>query len=52
MADQKKLSFSTLPKAEQFPPKFHGFQKRPKNTKTAFFGCFRPYVGQPDNHIG
>ena len=24
MADSKKLSFSTLPKAEQFPPKFHG----------------------------
>ena len=24
MADLKKLSFSTLPKAEQFPPKFHG----------------------------
>ena len=24
MADTKKLSFSTLPKAEQFPPKFHG----------------------------
>ena len=25
MADSKKLSFSTLPKAEQFLPKFHGF---------------------------
>jgi hypothetical protein len=25
MADSKKLSFSTSPKAEQFPPKFHGF---------------------------
>ena len=24
MADSKKLSFSTSPKAEQFPPKFHG----------------------------
>ena len=24
MADSKKLSFSTLPKAEQFPPKFLG----------------------------
>ena len=24
MADLKKLSFSTSPKAEQFPPKFHG----------------------------
>ena len=24
MADSKKLSFLTLPKAEQFPPKFHG----------------------------
>ena len=24
MANSKKLSFSTLPKAEQFPPKFHG----------------------------
>jgi hypothetical protein len=24
MADSKKLSFSTPPKAEQFPPKFHG----------------------------
>ena len=24
MADSKKLSFSTLPKAEQFPPKFQG----------------------------
>ena len=24
MADSKKTSFSTLPKAEQFPPKFHG----------------------------
>ena len=24
MADSNKLSFSTLPKAEQFPPKFHG----------------------------
>ena len=23
MADSKKLSFSTSPKAEQFPPKFH-----------------------------
>ena len=23
-ADSKKLSFSTLPKAEQFTPKFHG----------------------------
>ena len=22
--DSKKLSFSTTPKAEQFPPKFHG----------------------------
>ena len=27
-------------------------QKQPKNTKKAFFGCFRPYVGQPDDHIG
>jgi hypothetical protein len=25
MADTKKLSFSTSPKAEQFLPKFHGF---------------------------
>ena len=25
MADSKKLSFSTLSKAEQIPPKFHGF---------------------------
>ena len=25
MADTKKLSFSTLSKAEQIPPKFHGF---------------------------
>ena len=25
MADLKKLSFSTLPKAEEFPPKLHGF---------------------------
>ena len=24
MADSKKLSFTTSPKAEQFPPKFHG----------------------------
>jgi hypothetical protein len=24
MADSKKLSFSASPKAEQFPPKFHG----------------------------
>ena len=24
MADSKKQSFSTSPKAEQFPPKFHG----------------------------
>jgi hypothetical protein len=24
MADSKKLSFSTSPKAEQFLPKFHG----------------------------
>jgi hypothetical protein len=24
LVDSKKLSFSTLPKAEQFPPKFHG----------------------------
>ena len=24
MADSKKLSFSTSPKAEQFQPKFHG----------------------------
>ena len=24
MAELKKLSFSTSPKAEQFPPKFHG----------------------------
>ena len=24
IADSKKLSFSTYPKAEQFPPKFHG----------------------------
>ena len=24
MVDSKKLSFSTSPKAEQFPPKFHG----------------------------
>ena len=24
MADSKKLSFSTSPKAEQFPPKFRG----------------------------
>jgi hypothetical protein len=24
IADSKKLSFSTFPKAEQFPPKFHG----------------------------
>ena len=24
MADSKKLSFSTSPKSEQFPPKFHG----------------------------
>ena len=24
MADSKKLSFSTSPKAEQIPPKFHG----------------------------
>ena len=24
MADSKKLIFSTSPKAEQFPPKFHG----------------------------
>ena len=23
-----------------------------KNTKNAFFACFRPYVGQPDNHMG
>ena len=25
MADSKKLSFSTSSKAEQIPPKFHGF---------------------------
>jgi hypothetical protein len=25
MADSKKLSFSTLSKAEQIPPKFYGF---------------------------
>jgi hypothetical protein len=24
MADSKKTCFSTTPKAEQFPPKFHG----------------------------
>ena len=24
MAESKKLSFSTSPKIEQFPPKFHG----------------------------
>ena len=24
LADSKKLSFSTSPKAEQIPPKFHG----------------------------
>ena len=24
--------------------------KQAKNTKNAFFACFRPYVGQPDNH--
>ena len=23
-----------------------------KHTKNAFFACFRPYVGQPDDHIG
>ena len=28
MADAKKLSFSTSPKAEQFPPKFHGLMWR------------------------
>jgi hypothetical protein len=28
MADSKKLSFSTSPKAEQFPPKFHGLVLR------------------------
>ena len=27
-------------------------QKRPKNTKNAYFGCFRPFVGQPHDHIG
>jgi len=28
MADSKKLSFSTSSKAEQIPPKFHGFVLR------------------------
>ena len=28
MADSKKLSFSTSPKAEQFPPKFYGLVLR------------------------
>ena len=27
-------------------------QKRPKNTKNAYFACFRAYVGQPHGHIG
>ena len=27
-------------------------QKWPKNTKNAFFACFRAYVGQPHGHIG
>ena len=27
-------------------------QKRPKNTKNAYFGCFRPFVGQLHDHIG
>ena len=26
--------------------------KRPKNTKNAFFACFRTYVRQPHGHIG
>ena len=26
--------------------------KQAKNTKHAFFACFRPYFGQPDNHVG
>ena len=80
MADSKKLSFSTSSKAEQIPPKFHGFvlglvglndakgidfaqpirpwgclthaPKQAKNAFFVFFACFRPYVGQPDDHIG
>ena len=27
-------------------------QKGPKNTKYAFFACFRAYVRQPHGHIG
>ena len=27
------------------------FRKQAKKTKNAFFACFRPYVGQPDNHF-
>ena len=26
--------------------------KTGKNIKNAFLSCFRPYVGEPDNHIG
>ena len=26
--------------------------KEAKNTKNAFFACFRPYIQQSDNHIG
>ena len=29
----------------------HEAQKRPKNTKNAFFACFWAYVGQPHDHI-
>ena len=58
MADSKKLSFSTSPKGIDLAQPIWPWgsptyaQKRPKNTKKAFFGCFRPYVGQPDDHIG
>jgi hypothetical protein len=45
MADSKKLSFSTSPKAEQFPPKFHGLvglidAKGNDLAKNEFFACF------------
>ena len=45
MANSKKLHFSKLSILNRY-----GCQA--KNAFFVFFACFRPYVGQPDNHIG
>ena len=58
MADSKKLSFSASSKAEQIPPKFHGFVLGLVGLNDAKgIDLAQPvwpwaYVGQPHCHIG